>query len=221
MRKEEEDSGNLKIDIREDIQIGRGNEPVTSNQQRATSIPIIAMTAHAMQGDREICLEAGMNDYIAKPVSPQSLAEILEKWLPRKMGDGRAVKSEVRHSLLTRHNHASSIRKNAVWDRVAMLERMMGDESTARAVMRTFLSDMPKEIRSLTEMLARKDAPAARIQAHTIKGAAANVSAESLRAVASDMEKALEHGDLDAAAATMKEVERCFGRLKSDMEEWR
>jgi len=47
-------------------------------------IPIIALTAHAMQGDREKCIEAGMNDYVTKPLSPQSLAEVLEKWLPRK-----------------------------------------------------------------------------------------------------------------------------------------
>jgi CheY-like chemotaxis protein len=46
-------------------------------------IPIIAMTANAMQGDRELCLEAGMNDYITKPVSPQALAEVLEKWLQK------------------------------------------------------------------------------------------------------------------------------------------
>ena len=46
-------------------------------------IPIIAMTANAMQGDRELCMEAGMNDYITKPVSPQALAEMLEKWLPK------------------------------------------------------------------------------------------------------------------------------------------
>ena len=46
-------------------------------------IPIIAMTANAMQGDRGLCLEAGLNDYITKPVSPQALAEVLEKWLPK------------------------------------------------------------------------------------------------------------------------------------------
>ena len=48
-----------------------------------SSIPIIAMTADAMKGDRELCLEAGMNDYVTKPVSPQVLAEVLEKWLPK------------------------------------------------------------------------------------------------------------------------------------------
>jgi CheY-like chemotaxis protein len=47
-------------------------------------IPIIAMTANAMQGDRERCLEAGMNDYVTKPVNPQALAEALDKWLPKE-----------------------------------------------------------------------------------------------------------------------------------------
>jgi DNA-binding response OmpR family regulator len=47
-------------------------------------IPIIAMTAHAMQGDRERCFEAGMNDYVTKPVSPQALAKVLDKWLPKE-----------------------------------------------------------------------------------------------------------------------------------------
>jgi CheY-like chemotaxis protein len=47
-------------------------------------IPIIAMTANAMQGDREKCLQAGMDDYVAKPVTPQSLAEVLRKWLPKE-----------------------------------------------------------------------------------------------------------------------------------------
>jgi len=51
---------------------------------RNHQIPIIAMTAHALQGDRERCIEAGMNDYVPKPISPQILAEALEKWLPKE-----------------------------------------------------------------------------------------------------------------------------------------
>ena len=60
------------------------------NRQSAVlnhQIPIIAMTANAMQGDRDKCLEAGMDDYVSKPVSPQSLAEVLRKWLPKEHPD--------------------------------------------------------------------------------------------------------------------------------------
>ena len=55
----------------------------TDDSSSSFVIPIIAMTANAMQGDRELCMEAGMNDYITKPVSPQALVEVLEKWLPK------------------------------------------------------------------------------------------------------------------------------------------
>jgi signal transduction histidine kinase/CheY-like chemotaxis protein len=52
-----------------------------------SAIPVIAMTAHAMQGDREWCLDMGMNDYVAKPVSPAALAEVVARWLPKKNGE--------------------------------------------------------------------------------------------------------------------------------------
>jgi CheY-like chemotaxis protein len=80
----------------EATKIIRNNEKIMTNDESGvlkekkseklaanSSIPIIAMTAHAMQGDRERCLDAGMNDYITKPISPQALVEILEKWLPK------------------------------------------------------------------------------------------------------------------------------------------
>src|SRR5664280_1022624 len=62
---------------------GRIRDPGSAVLNHA--VPIIAMTAHAMQGDRERCLEAGMDDYVSKPVSPQALAEALARWLPKDL----------------------------------------------------------------------------------------------------------------------------------------
>ena len=77
-------------------------------------IPIIAMTAHAMQGDRERCLEAGMNGYVFKPVTPLALADALHEWLPRKpKKTPRAPRRPGRGSRRT----APRSQRSVVWDR--------------------------------------------------------------------------------------------------------
>ena len=73
-------------------ELGITNKAQTDDSSSSFVIPIIAMTANAMQGDRELCLEAGMNDYIIKPVSPQVLAEVLDKWLPKENDESRTLK---------------------------------------------------------------------------------------------------------------------------------
>jgi CheY-like chemotaxis protein/HPt (histidine-containing phosphotransfer) domain-containing protein len=163
-------------------------------------IPIIAMTAHAMQGDREKCLEAGMDDYLPKPVTPQALVEVLEKWLPKERGEAG----------ITRHS-------SAVFDREGMLERLMGDEDLARMILDGFLQDIPRQIRALRDFLDVGNAPGAERQAHTIKGASANVGGEALRAVAYEMEKAGKAGDLAAVRARMADLEAQFDRLKKEI----
>jgi HPt (histidine-containing phosphotransfer) domain-containing protein len=167
-------------------------------------VPIIAMTAHAMQGDRERCLDAGMNDYVAKPVSPQALADALERWLPRDdaaalshpaTGPGRASPAAERASEVPG------------FDRVGMLARLMDDEDLARVVVGGFLADAPKQVVALRDYLAADDRPAVLRQAHTLKGASAAVGGEALRAVAADMEQAAHAGDLAAVTARLPALE--------------
>jgi two-component system sensor histidine kinase/response regulator len=194
-------------------------------------IPIIAMTAHAMQGDREKFLNAGMNDYVSKPVEPQALADVLDKWLPQ---DTAAKKDQPPAKVQTdvpgeserpafgkvksRVPATAGEPEVPVFDKAGMMARMMDDEELARTVAESFLEDIPRQIEALRGYLAAGDIPGAERQAHTMKGASANVGGEALRAVAFEMEKAGKAGDLDAVKARLPEMERQFARLKQAME---
>ena len=191
---------------------------------RNHDVPIIAMTANAMQGDREKCLEAGMNDYIPKPVQPQTLAEVLNKWLPEEENEGGRMKDEGGAGEKAGGGHKdtddeqSQSRDAEVFDMAGMLARLMGDEDIARIVTDAFLEDIPKQIKRLKDFLAAGDAPGAELQVHSVKGAAANVGGEALREVAGEMERAGKAGDLACLRERMPELEEQFERLKQAIE---
>ena len=169
------------------------------------------MTAHAMQGDRERCVEAGMNDYVSKPVSPQALTEALASWLPKKNNELR-MPSTGETSTPVPQSSAP-----VVFDRASMLERLMHDEALARVVTESFLDDVPRQIEALRGYIEAGDAPGAERQAHTLRGASSNVGGEVLRALAFAMEKAGKAGDLASVRTGMDELDCQFARLKEAM----
>jgi CheY-like chemotaxis protein/HPt (histidine-containing phosphotransfer) domain-containing protein len=185
-------------------------------------IPIIAMTAHAMQGDRERCLQAGMNDYVAKPVSPQALAEVLDKWLPKEKEEGRRMKAEDREENADSEaaSELRTLNSALIFDQAGVMARLMDDEDLVRTMIGGFLGDIPKQIEMLKSFLEAGDAARAERQAHSIKGASANVGGEALRAVAFELEKAGKNGNLEAVRDRLPELERQFARLKDAMSEF-
>jgi PAS domain S-box-containing protein len=181
---------------------------------RNHDIPIIAMTANAMQGDREICLKAGMNDYVSKPVSPQTLAEALKKWLSKE------TLTTTAQSSVTPEQPSSVVDQDSelpVFDRAGMLSRLMDDEELIQVVVEGFLEDIPMQIAALKGFMENGDVAATERQAHTIKGASANVGGEILRAVACEMEKAAKAGDMAKVKTHISELVAQFEHLKKAM----
>ena len=182
------------------------------------AIPIIAMTASAMQGDRAMCLDAGMDDYIAKPVTRGILAHTLEKWFDRIDAAGPAVADgplqETAGSI-----DALPARPTPNSGQPALLDRLMGDRELARVVATGFVEDLPKQIQALRTCAEAGDQKTTERHAHTIKGAASVIGANGMEEVALRMERAAQCGDLDAVRENLSELHYQFGLLREAFKE--
>jgi CheY-like chemotaxis protein/HPt (histidine-containing phosphotransfer) domain-containing protein len=174
------------------------NQP---NGVRNPRVPVIAMTAHALQGDRERCLAAGMDDYIAKPVQPQALAAVLAKWLQAApagaVPEAAVVPGDDR----------------AVFDLGGFQRRMLDDPQLTREVLDTFLSRFPQQYAALQGAVALRDFPRVCMLAHGLKGTAGSISAQRLEAVADQLERAAEAANGDEVREALVQVENRFEEL--------
>ncbi len=189
--------------------IRKGEVGATNGRQ----VPIIAMTAHVLQRDREICLKAGMNDFVTKPVDPRTLAEVLDKWLPRNAADTPVLPVEPPAS-----QPPAKASRPMVYNRQALLGRVMGDEGFLKSLEQTFLEGMPGQLAVLADLAGRGDWTSAGKQAHGIKGAAANVGGEAMQEVAAAVEQAGRQGDGSAVTNLLPQLTAEFERLRQAME---
>jgi PAS domain S-box-containing protein len=168
---------------------------------RNPNVPIIALTADAVVGDRERCLAAGMNDYIAKPVEPRELAETLLKWL------------------ITPARHPQSSRSpepvTAVFKEDELLARMMGDRHIAARIISEFVKNAPLRLQRLKTRFEEDDRSATFAQIHSLKEAAAALSADALRDAAIAVEQAGKAGEWEQARELMTPLEAQFEELKT------
>jgi CheY-like chemotaxis protein len=164
-------------------------------------VPVIAMTANVMKGDREAYIEAGINDYIAKPFESAQLLEVIEKNLgafvyESKIEDKRTIRSDIAVSL------------KQFFDKDALFNRLGCDEGLYKHILKSFLDYMPLQIEKLKSAL--DDTESLILQAHNIKGMCANISAEKLRETAYQIEAAGRDGDLNTACSLTDRLEEIF-----------
>ncbi|AZQ12774.1 hybrid sensor histidine kinase/response regulator [Shewanella khirikhana] len=146
--------------------------------EQCKDIPIIAMTANAMKGDKEQCLEAGMNDYVAKPLEIGVLSEVLQRYLSAQHMQPSDEEGEV---LVT---------PEELFDRHCALQLMSGDEQLLGDILTVFVEEMMVYREAFETAMDRKDFAAVRTAVHSIKGAASNLCMGPLAAVAKEMEVA-------------------------------
>jgi photoactive yellow protein len=192
------------LDGLEATRVIRNPQSAVMNHQ----IPVIAVTANAMRGDRERCLVAGMNDYISKPVSPQALAEVLDAWLPsdaQRTRPGGSADAELPGEFAP---------AGSIFDRAGIVARLMGDEALADQILSRFLESVPSQIESLRKCVETGSLAAAQRQAHGIKGAASNVGGELLRRTAQHIEEAARAGDAAAAGRLLPQLAEQFEQFQ-------
>jgi len=185
-----------------------------------SSLPVIAMTAHAFLEDRELCLAADMNDYMSKPVSMRCLREMLAKWLPDRSSHGTGPNMPV-------GGHASTVsvldgvaHAAVVFDRKGMMDAVDGDVVLARKLVKSFLDTMPEQLKALRLAVDAAQTWSAGELAHKIKGAAAYVGGHVMNTVARAIEQAAngEMADSRKIPELMVTLERQFEILKVELE---
>ena len=151
---------------------------------REANTPIIAMTAHALKGYREKCIEAGMDDYITKPVKRNSLLAMVEKWTQAGGSNENAVQTQTQDDCL------SVIKTdNTPMNYEQALKEFEQDEELLQEVLTGFLENVQKQIPILDDALSNKDMETIAREAHAIKGGAANLLADNLAMAAHQLEE--------------------------------
>jgi CheY-like chemotaxis protein len=170
-------------------------------QGRGGHIPIIALTAHAIKGDRERCLDAGADDYVSKPVRREDLEAAMARVL---QGTTQTASCDPAIPIL---------------DQSAALERLGGDRNFFLELVQLFLQDLAKQEREILAALAADDAARLRRAAHGLKGAATYIGAMQVQHFAYLVEQAAATGNLSEAGRILPALQQASARTQPLLQE--
>ncbi|MBF0543880.1 MAG: response regulator [Candidatus Riflebacteria bacterium] len=171
-----------------------------NSKVRNPKVPIIALTANAMRGDKEKCLQAGMDDYLSKPIRPEEVSSCLEKWLSH-------LKEESQNEI-TPVKLGPELQ---IFNRDALLERIVGDENLLHEMVDDYCKELSESVSLLKKALEKGDPGEVERQAHSLKGCSATVGAEIVQIIAFGMEQL-------AMLEKLEEIPPLFSKLEKQIE---
>jgi len=166
-------------------------------------VPIIAMTAYAMKGDRERCLAAGMDGYVSKPISVQEVYEVIDRIL------GSAEPAA--------HGSADSPSTGQRLDKAQLMERVGGDADLLKEIVTIFLDDYPVLLTDIRNACEQRNPHSLEKSAHALKGAVGNFSAESAVRAALKLETMGRERNMEEAPRALAQLEREIGQLATQL----
>jgi signal transduction histidine kinase/CheY-like chemotaxis protein len=204
---EEQEFGVVLMDVQMPEMDGFETTRVIREKEAGTNkhIPIIAMTAHAMKGDRERCLAAGMDWYIAKPIRPAELVEGIERLTRRP-------------ELLPAKPPATSADECIDWD--GAWANMEGDRSLFGELARLFLDDLPQQMQAIRQAVESAEAHGLERLAHRLKSSVGNFAAKPAFEAAFRLEKISRQGDFKKKLQALEALEFEIQRLQGALETW-
>ena len=208
-------------------QSDQGGVSASLQQSTIQRVPIIAMTAHAINAYRERCLEVGMDGYLAKPLMRRDLLAMVEKWTGGII-DGEAETQIINPDLQERprdglqsdisvnreaniNNHQSKIRAPINFEKA--LNEFVGNKTVLMRVLHGFVENARGQIGIIRQSITDGDAERVMGEAHSIKGGAGNLTADELSRVAFEMENIGKSGGLESGTKVLKRLEKELDRL--------
>jgi len=170
-------------------------------------IPIVALTAHATAGDRDRCIQAGMDDYLSKPVDPGTLAKVIAKWLP--------APPAVRHQ----DNGKAGGQRQPPFDCADLLHRCMGKRELALELLTMFAGDVDNRVAMLETAIQANDRLSMASVAHFLVGASANISAEAINRAATRLEAAARGGNVCEARELLRSLREAVQQFHAGMDD--
>jgi CheY-like chemotaxis protein len=176
--------------------------------------PIIAMTANAMQGDREEALEAGMDDYVSKPVKPGELEAVMKRWVPQEPFSKPGTQATVSDI-----NPTAAVEEEAPLDE-SVLEALRklqekGEPDILEELIELFLYETPSQLAALREAIGNGDVHAMERLAHALKSSSGNMGAKRMASISAKLEEVRGLEDLrEEAPMQLEQLEAEFGRVR-------